>query len=340
MQLKKNSVRSLFECAAAQDAVSLGRCLSIVENGGVNARELGSYIERSDKHSQVIGITGVPGVGKSTLVSELALNYSGMGKQVAVLAVDPSSSISGGAFLGDRFRMNKDLLERGVFMRSLATRGHLGGISLAIPESVKLLEAVGYEVICVETVGVGQVEAEVAQIAETVVVVMSPIMGDGIQAAKAGLLELADVFVLNKADVPGVKESLRDLSFMLQMREQTAERWKVPIVLTVANKGENIDKLVSAIDDHHTWSKTYGEKDQELKRWWQVEQIVNRRCSGIFESLSASEFGQQMKKQIKDCNGSPVLIANEMLKTMADFILDDGSNGREGQLSNVSDMEV
>ena len=198
-----------------------------------------------------VGITGAPGSGKSTLTSAVIAHLRERDEPVAVLAVDPSSPFTGGAILGDRVRMQDHATDPGVFIRSMATRGHLGGLSLATPEAIRLLDALGHRWILVETVGVGQVEVEVAGKADTTVVVVNPGWGDAVQANKAGLMEVADVFVINKADRPGVQETRRDLEQMLELSSETGERpddgWPVPIVPTVSTTGEGVAELWEAI---------------------------------------------------------------------------------------------
>jgi len=205
-------------------------------------------------HARVIGLTGSPGVGKSTSTSALIAAYRRRGMRVGVLAVDPSSPFSGGALLGDRVRMQEHATDDGVFIRSMASRGHLGGLSWATPQALRVLSAAGCDVVLVETVGVGQAEVEVAALADTTLVLLAPGMGDGIQAAKAGILEVADVFVVNKADRDGADTVVRDLRAMLSLGDRrTDDGWRVPIVKTVAARGEGADEVVEAIEKHGQW---------------------------------------------------------------------------------------
>lgn len=218
-----------------------------------------------------VGVTGAPGVGKSTLLDRLIAIVRAQGHQVGVLAVDPSSPFSGGALLGDRVRMQSHVLDHDVFIRSLATRGHLGGLSLAVPEVIRVLDAVGLSLILVETVGVGQVEVEVAGVTDTTVVVVGPGSGDSIQANKAGLLEVADVFVINKADRPGVKELHRDLSTMMELSGPTD--WRVPIVETVASCSDGVEQAWEAISSHREWLNS-------------IERLAVRRAVRLEEELA------------------------------------------------------
>jgi LAO/AO transport system kinase len=222
----------------------------------------------------VVGLTGSPGVGKSTSTSALVTAYRKAGRRVGVLAVDPSSPFSGGALLGDRVRMQEHAVDSGVFIRSMATRGHLGGLSAATPQAVRVLDAAGCDVVFVETVGVGQSEIEVVSLADTTVVMLAPGMGDGVQAAKAGILEVADILVVNKADRDGADTTTRDLRNMASLTphpEDGAPFWSPPIVKTVAVRGEGLDKLTAAIDEHREWLESTGEGDRRRLRRAEAE---------------------------------------------------------------------
>ena len=204
--------------------------------------------------AHVVGLTGAPGVGKSTTTNALVRELRSQGKVVGVLAVDPSSPFSGGALLGDRIRMEEHATDAGVFLRSMASRGHLGGLSAAVPQAIRVLDAAGCEVVLIETVGVGQSEVEIAGLADTSVVLLAPGMGDGIQAAKAGILEIADVFVVNKADRDGVDHTVRDVRHLIQMGESAAGvAWRRPVVRASALVGEGIAEIVAAVDAHRRW---------------------------------------------------------------------------------------
>jgi GTPase len=238
----------LVDGAVAGDRGAIARLISLVEAGGEDAVAAVARLYPRTGRAYTVGITGAPGAGKSTLTDRLVSCWRRAGDEVGVLAVDPSSPFSGGAILGDRVRMQDHALDPGVFIRSMATRGHLGGLALATPQAVRVLDAAGKPWILLETVGVGQVEVEVAESADTTVVVVTPGWGDGVQAAKAGLLEIADVFVVNKADRAGTDEAVRDL---VQMLELSGERdWTPPVVETVAIDGRGIDALASAIAEH------------------------------------------------------------------------------------------
>jgi LAO/AO transport system kinase len=243
--------------APAGDRAALARVLSLVERGGADARAVGRLTHPLGGAGYTVGLTGAPGAGKSTLTSALVGRMRRDEVPVAVLAIDPSSPFSGGAILGDRVRMGDHTGDEGVYIRSMATRGHLGGLSLATREAVRALDATGWPWILIETVGVGQVEVEVASAADTTVVVVNPGWGDAVQANKAGLLEIADVFVINKADRPGVDETRRDLERMLDLTDRAG--WRPPVVATTATAGDGIDDLWAAIRDHRSHLEATGE---------------------------------------------------------------------------------
>jgi LAO/AO transport system kinase len=243
------SVEDLVERARSGNPRAVARLISLVEDASPLLRTVAERLAPHTGQAQVIGITGSPGVGKSTTTSALVTAYRSQGRRVGVLAVDPSSPFSGGALLGDRVRMQDHATDRHVFIRSMATRGRLGGLAWATPQALRVLDAAGCDVILVETVGVGQSEVEIAGQADTTLVLLAPGMGDGIQAAKAGILEIGDVYVVNKADRDGAHQVVRDLRSVLSLGS-TERVWRPPIVSTVAQSGEGIDKLVSAIDQH------------------------------------------------------------------------------------------
>ncbi len=227
---------------------ALARLLSYVERGGALADTTDGLVWAHGGHAYTVGMTGAPGAGKSTLTSAMIALLRGRRQRVAVLAIDPSSPFSGGAILGDRVRMGDHSLDDEVFIRSMATRGHLGGLALAAPAAVRVLDAVGTDWVLLETVGVGQVEVEVAGTADTTVVVVNPGWGDAVQANKAGLLEIADVFVINKADRDGAAATRRDLEGMLELSGHS--EWQPPIVETVATEAAGAPELVDAIEAH------------------------------------------------------------------------------------------
>lgn len=259
-------VPGLVERARAGEARAVARLISLVEDESPLLREVMAALAPHTGHAQVIGITGSPGVGKSTSTSALVTELRRAGKRVGVLAVDPSSPFSGGALLGDRVRMQDHALDRDVYIRSMASRGHLGGLAWSTPQALRVLDAAGCDVILVETVGVGQSEVEIAGMADTTMVLMAPGMGDGIQAAKAGILEIGDLYVVNKADRDGADQVRRDLRSMLALAERPEGAWKPPIVKTVAHRGEGLDELAAEIDRHRAWLESSGELERRRRR--------------------------------------------------------------------------
>jgi LAO/AO transport system kinase len=253
------NVPELVERARTGDARSVARLISLVEDASPLLREVMAGLAPYAGKAHVVGITGSPGVGKSTSTSALVGELRRAGKRVGVLAVDPSSPFSGGALLGDRVRMQDHALDRDVYIRSMASRGHLGGLSWSTPQALRVLDAAGCDVILVETVGVGQSEVEIAGLADTTLVLLAPGMGDGIQAAKAGILEVGDVYVINKADRDGADQVRRELRSMLALAERTEGAWRPPIVKTVAARGEGLDEVVAEIEQHRTWLASSGE---------------------------------------------------------------------------------
>jgi LAO/AO transport system kinase len=275
---------ALVASARDGDARSLARLVSLVENGSPALRPVMRAVAPYAGHARVIGLTGSPGVGKSTLTGALVRAYREPGLRVAVLAVDPTSPFTGGALLGDRVRMQEHATDSGVFIRSMASRGHLGGLALAAPQALRILDAAGFDVICVETVGVGQAEVEIASLADTTLVIVAPGMGDSIQAAKAGILEIADVFAVNKSDRPGAQEVVRDLRGMLAMARHEQGGWKPPIVSVSAATGDGIGELAAKLDAHASWLGDSGERDR-------------RRLERAREEVSAIAVAQ-MRRQI------------------------------------------
>ncbi|MGP3688526.1 methylmalonyl Co-A mutase-associated GTPase MeaB [Streptomyces sp. IBSNAI002] len=238
---------------------AVARLISLVEGASPQLREVMAALAPLTGNAYVVGLTGSPGVGKSTSTSALVSAYRKAGKRVGVLAVDPSSPFSGGALLGDRVRMSDHASDPGVYIRSMATRGHLGGLAWSAPQAIRVLDAAGCDVVLVETVGVGQSEVEIAAQADTSVVLLAPGMGDGIQAAKAGILEIGDVYVVNKADRDGADATARELNHMLGLGESRGPGdWRPPIIKTVAARAQGIDELVEALEKHRAWMDERG----------------------------------------------------------------------------------
>ncbi|MEW6473203.1 MAG: methylmalonyl Co-A mutase-associated GTPase MeaB [Actinomycetota bacterium] len=279
---------ALVEGALAGERASIARLISMVEQGGDAAHAAIAKLYPHTGEAYTVGITGAPGAGKSTLTDKLISRIRKEDVEVGVLAIDPSSPFSGGAILGDRVRMQDHATDPGVFIRSMATRGHLGGLSLATPQAVRVLDAAGKPWVLIETVGVGQVEIEVAGAADTTMVVVNPGWGDAVQAAKAGLLEIADLFVVNKADRDGAAETVRDLEFMLDLSLDSD--WRPPIVKTVASRGEGFEELWEAINSHRAFLGSDG-------------RLAARRTKRIRDELKAIVVERLYERAGQVCTG-------------------------------------
>ncbi|MFN8016496.1 MAG: methylmalonyl Co-A mutase-associated GTPase MeaB [Acidimicrobiales bacterium] len=281
----------LLAAARAGDRRALARMLSAIERGDELARALDRAAFAAAGGAYTVGITGAPGAGKSTLTSATVATGRARGDRIAVLAIDPSSPFTGGALLGDRTRMNEHALDPGVFIRSMATRGHLGGLALAAPEAIRALDAAGFPWILVETVGVGQVEVEVAGRADTTVVVVNPGWGDSVQANKAGLMEVADLFVVNKADRPGAEQTVHDLEGMLDLTRGAggADAWRPPVVAAVGTTGEGTTELWAAIEAHRAHLERTGELERRRRARLVEElgQVVVQRLRAAAEARLA-----------------------------------------------------
>lgn len=316
MSRRNLSPSELFNAACAGDRAALARVLSLLERGDTVAREVGRLAYQRGGNGYTVGITGAPGAGKSTLTSAVIKHLRKMELEIAVLAIDPSSPFTGGAILGDRVRMQDHATDPGVFIRSMATRGHLGGLSLSTPEAIRMLDAVGREWILVETVGVGQVEVEIAGKADTTVVVLNPGWGDSVQANKAGLMEIADIFVINKADRKGVEETRRDVEQMLELSDLPHEAWHPPIIATVGNTGEGVPALWDAVLEHRSLIESTGElkKRRDFRLREELREIVARRLEQRAREITSGDRWEQLQSQVLDHALDPWSAADEMLK--------------------------
>ena len=316
MSRRNLSPTELFDAACAGDRAALARVLSLLERGDVVAREVGRMAYKRGGNGYTVGITGAPGAGKSTLTSAVIKHLRSMQLEIAVLAIDPSSPFTGGAILGDRVRMQDHATDPGVFIRSMATRGHLGGLSLSTPEAIRMLDAVGRQWILVETVGVGQVEVEIAGKADTTVVVLNPGWGDSVQANKAGLMEIADIFVINKADRKGVEETRRDIEQMLELSDLAHDAWRPPIIATVGNTGEGVTQLWDAVVEHRSIIETSGElkKRRDFRLREELREIVARRLELRAREICTGDKWETLQDGVLDRSIDPWSAADEMLK--------------------------
>ena len=319
-QPRQRSTDDLVAGVLRGDVRSVARVISLVEDGSPALPELAAALAPHAGRARVVGITGSPGVGKSTTTSALVTLLRAEGRRVGVLAVDPTSPFSGGALLGDRVRMQEHATDPGVFIRSMASRGHLGGLAGATPQAVRVLDAAGCDDVLVETVGVGQSEVEVAALADTTVVVLAPGMGDAIQAAKAGILEVADVFVVNKADREGADTTVRELRAMVSLgRREAAEpgSWRPPIVTTVATAGEGLSELLAAVAAHQEWLDADGRREQRRARRHaaEVEALAWQTWhTQWFDGAQPTGRLAQLAREVEEGRTDPYAAAAELIR--------------------------
>nr|WP_277628124.1 methylmalonyl Co-A mutase-associated GTPase MeaB [Arsenicicoccus dermatophilus] len=288
----------------------------MVEDAHPALREVMAALAPYTGHAHIVGITGSPGVGKSTSTNALVTELRKRDLRVGVLAVDPSSPFSGGALLGDRIRMADHVLDPQVYIRSMASRGHLGGLSWTTPQALRVLDAAGCDVILVETVGVGQSEVEIVGLADTTIVLLAPGMGDGIQAAKAGILEIGDVFVVNKADRDGADNTVRDIRHMISLGDRTeAGLWRPPVVKTVAHKHEGVGEVVEALDKHLAWMQDKGELRRRRTRRAadEIESIVITSLRERMGDLRGSHGIEALAAAVVDGQSDPYRAADQVL---------------------------
>lgn len=328
MARKKVPVDELYTQARGGRRQALGRLLSLVERGGHDAEAISELANPDSGGAHIVGITGAPGAGKSTLTGQLVTRLAAAGRRPAVLAVDPSSPLTGGAILGDRIRMD-DIVDYGgaeskAFIRSMATRGHSGGLSLAVPLAVRLFDAMDYDPVIIETVGVGQVEVDVVGAADTAVVVMTPGMGDAVQANKAGLLEVADVFVVNKADRPGANDVRRDLDLMLDLSHMTGQEdedgYRPPIVMSSALDGGGSEDVWSAVEDHLQLLNDTGRR--AVRRRHRIRTEMRARMAQTLahrvDDAMNSTMGTELVAMVETAAISPTSASSKLLDHLLD----------------------
>jgi LAO/AO transport system kinase len=299
---------------------AVARLVTMVEDGSPQLREVMAALTPHAGHAHVVGITGSPGVGKSTATNALVTELRRDDTRVGVLAIDPSSPFSGGALLGDRVRMQDHATDAGVFIRSMASRGHLGGLSRTTPQALRVLDAAGCDVVVVETVGVGQSEVEIAGLADTTVVLMAPGLGDGIQAAKAGILEIGDVYVVNKADRDGAEQVRRELRSAITLGDRPEGAWKPPIVLTVARDGLGLDELVAEVGRHRRWLEESGELTRRRTRRAreEIEAIAVAALRERWDKVSGHDHLDAMAEAVVAGELDPYAAADELVASSAD----------------------
>ncbi|GAB3065341.1 MULTISPECIES: methylmalonyl Co-A mutase-associated GTPase MeaB [unclassified Phycicoccus] len=313
-------VPALVESARAGSPRAVARLISLVEDAHPALREVMAALAPHSGSAHIIGVTGSPGVGKSTSTNALVAAFRARGKRIGVLAVDPSSPFSGGALLGDRIRMQDHVLDPEVYIRSMASRGHLGGLSWTTPQALRVLDAAGCDVIIVETVGVGQSEVEIAGLADTTIVLLAPGMGDGIQAAKAGILEIGDLFVVNKADRDGADATVRDIRHMISLGDRTEPNlWRPPVVKTVAAQGQGIDEVMEALDKHVAWMEETGTlRERRVRRAGdEIEAIALQQLRAKMGDLRHGSGVDQLAAQVVDGATDPYAAADEVVAALS-----------------------
>jgi LAO/AO transport system kinase len=315
---RSRDVPDLVRRAREGDPRAVARLVTLVENNDPLLPEVARVLAEYTGQAQILGLTGSPGVGKSTLTNELVRVYRAEGRRVGVLAVDPSSPFTGGAILGDRVRMQDHATDDGVYIRSMSSRGHLGGLAAATPQAVRVLEGAGCHIVIIETVGVGQAEVEVARLADTTLVLLAPGMGDAIQAVKAGILEVADVFVVNKADRDGADATHRDIQGMIALGERQPGQWRPQVVRSVAARGEGIDDVVTAIGKHRAWLSEHGQLQarREHRATVEVEEIALGTLRARIGTLRHGTALPGLAAKVAAGQLDPYTAANDLLTSL------------------------
>jgi LAO/AO transport system kinase len=320
----------LVDRLLAGDRKAAAQLVTLMEDGGPAARKAIASLYPHTGHAHIVGVTGSPGTGKSTLVYELAKEFRARGKTVGIIAVDPTSPFSGGALLGDRIRMQRLSTDEGIFIRSMASRGQLGGLARATGDAIKVLDAFGRDLIMVETVGAGQSEVEIARAAHTVIVVDAPGLGDDIQAIKAGLFEIADIFVVNKADREGAEKTLLILQMMLDMNESSGVRhWRPPLLKTIALEGEGAELVADAVESHLAHLKETGQLNARKARLAEEElrRILGQELlDRLLEKVSVERW-EALAKEVADRELDPYTASDSLLGS---FLGESGWQGRKG----------
>lgn len=311
----EQSVAGLLDAARGGNQAAMGRLITLIERGGAPGRAVSRASFPGSGAGYTVGLTGPPGAGKSTLVSRLIEAVRAQDQAVAVLAVDPSSPFSGGAILGDRVRMDEHASDPAVFIRSMASRGELGGLARAVPEALRLLDAVGFPWLLLETVGVGQIELDVARAADSVIVVLTPGAGDDVQTVKAGVMEIADIFVINKADRDGADDVRRSIRNMLRGGAQRQPGWTPPVLSTVASEGIGTDALLAAIASHQAWLTESGklEEARATRLWQEVDSILVAAAQRRARDRCLQPDALRLRERVADRHVDPASAADLLL---------------------------
>lgn len=316
MSRRSEDLDELVRRVRAGDARAVARLISFVERDSCRHRDIAIALAPFAGAAHVVGLTGVPGVGKSTLTSALVGVLRSRDRRVGVLAVDPTSPLSGGALLGDRVRMEEHATDPGVFVRSMASRGHRGGLAAAVPQALRVLETAGCEVVVVETVGVGQAELEVVGLADTTVLIVAPGLGDGVQAAKAGIVEVADVLVVNKSDRDGAAQLARDLCAVQSLGGAGSHVWRAPIMRTTATSGAGVGTLADAISEHRTWLGAEGvlEQRRRTRAAAEIEAIALARTRSMLAAGDARAVLETGAARVVAGDSDPYSAADELFE--------------------------
>ncbi|EIV99842.1 methylmalonyl Co-A mutase-associated GTPase MeaB [Thermoanaerobacter siderophilus] len=307
-------MENLEELLIKGDKRAIARTITYAENYEDKAKEIIKKLYERSGNAYIIGITGPPGVGKSTLTDKLIKNLVDVGKKIGVIAVDPTSPFTGGSLLGDRIRMQDLSQHPNVYIRSMGTRGHIGGLSKGTYMAARILDIAGMDYIFIETVGVGQSEIDIVKIADTVVMVLAPGLGDDVQAIKAGIMEIGDIFVVNKCDKEGADKTVVELNMMLDLDEK--KDWRPPVVKVAAQENKGIDELIDKIDDHKSYlieSGTFQERRIERLKMEIIESIKNKLMKNIFDKIREKEFSSRLQ-QVIDKKIDPYTFADELYK--------------------------
>ncbi|BBH16142.1 transporter [Nocardioides baekrokdamisoli] len=315
MSRRTDDVATLIAEAREGRTRAVARLITLVEDASPRLREVMAALAPYGGHAHVIGLTGAPGVGKSTTTSALVAEFRGRGLTVAVLAIDPSSPFSGGALLGDRIRMTEHASDRGVYIRSMASRGHLGGLSWSTPQALRVVDAAGFDVVLIETVGVGQSEVEIARAADTTVVLLAPGMGDGIQAAKAGILEIGDLYVVNKSDRDGAHKVRKDLFGMLKLADRAPEAWDPPVLATSSLNQQGLAEVADALVEHREWLAATGNLRvrRERRARDEIEAIAVQELRSRWASVGEAGAMKELSARVAAGELDPYSAADALL---------------------------